>query len=65
MKATSIVLFSKVVNWCSEVINKTTGYDQITEIENKVNESERRFEYTTKKLRELNIDYIVKRVFCL
>ena len=41
------------------MINKTTGYDQITEIEKHVNESERKFEYTTKQLRELNAEYLV------
>lgn len=49
----------KCIDWSSGVINKTTGYDQITELEKAVTESERRFEQTTKELRNLNADYMV------
>ena len=48
----------KCIDWSSGVINKTTGYDQITELEKAVTESERRFEQTTKELRNLNADYM-------
>ena len=50
----------KMVDWLSIVINKATGYDEITAMENHVNESERRFEATTKKLREVNTEYLVQ-----
>ena len=49
----------KTVDWLSVVINKATGYDEITAMEKHVNESERRFEATTKKLREVNTEYLV------
>lgn len=58
-KTKSIAGMWSLSNWINEYINKTTGYDQITAIENSVNEKERIFEETTKKLRELNIDYLV------
>ena len=47
-------------NWINILINKTTGYDQITKLEQEVTVKEHTFEETTKKLRELNIDYIVR-----
>lgn len=50
----------KTVDWLNVVINKATGYDQITAMEKHVNESERRFESTTKKLREVNTEYLVQ-----
>lgn len=59
VKEKSVVGFNALCVWISDVINKTTGYDQITEIEKHVNESERKFEYTTKQLRELNAEYLV------
>ena len=59
VKEKSLVGFNSLCVWISDVINKTTGYDQITEIEKRVNESERKFEYTTKQLRELNAEYLV------
>ena len=58
-KSKSIIGFNALCNWVSDVINRTTGYDQITDIEKQVNESERRFENTTKQLRELNTEYMV------
>ena len=58
-KTKSIAGIWSFSNWLSEYINKTTGYDQITEIERTVNEQEKRFEETTKRLRELNIEYLV------
>lgn len=58
-KTKSIAGFWSLSNWLSEYINKTTGYDVITDIERRVNEQEKRFEDTTKRLRELNIDYLV------
>lgn len=58
-KTKSIAGIWSLSNWANEYINKTTGYDQITAIENQVNEKERIFETTTKQLRELNIDYLV------
>ncbi|KNB42411.1 hypothetical protein JH06_4018 [Blastocystis sp. subtype 4] len=58
VKEKSVVGFNALCVWISDVINKTTGYDQITEIEKHVNESERKFEYTTKQLRELNAEYL-------
>ena len=58
-KSKSIIGFNALCNWVSDVINRTTGYDQITDIEKHVNESERRFETTTKQLRELNTEYLV------
>lgn len=51
--------FNQFIDWSSNVINKTTGYDQITEIEKAVTESERTFEKTTQKLRDLNATYMV------
>lgn len=42
------------------MINRTTGYDQITELEKRVTASERVFENTTRSLRELNTEYLVR-----
>lgn len=62
-KEKSTVGLNALCIWISDVINRTTGYDQITEIEKRVNESERKFEYTTKQLRELNTEYLVRSYY--
>lgn len=65
-KAKSSVRFNQFIDWSSNVINKTTGYDQITEMEKAVIESERVFEKTTQELRDLNASYMVHyRIFKL
>lgn len=58
-KTKSSTSFNQFINWSSNVINKTTGYDQITEMEKAVSESERTFEKTTQELRDLNTIYMV------
>ena len=52
--------FNAICVWMSDVINRTTGYDQITELEKRVTASERVFENTTRSLRELNTEYLVR-----
>ena len=59
-KSQSVIGLNAFCNWVADIINRTTGYDQITDIEKRVNESERRFESTTKQLRELNTEYMVR-----
>ena len=59
-KTKSVAGIWSLSNWINILINKTTGYDQITELEQEVTVKEHTFEETTKKLRELNIDYIVR-----
>lgn len=59
-KKKSINGFNAVCVWMSDVINRTTGYDQITELEKRVTASERVFENTTRSLRELNTEYLVR-----
>ena len=60
VKKKSINGFNAVCVWMSDVINRTTGYDQITELEKRVTASERVFENTTRSLRELNTEYLVR-----
>lgn len=59
-KTKSVAGIWSLSNWINILINKTTGYDQITELEQEVTVKEHTFEETTKKLRELNSDYLVK-----
>ena len=58
-KTKSVAGIWSLSNWINILINKTTGYDQITELEQEVTVKEHTFEETTKKLRELNSDYLV------
>ena len=58
-KTKSVAGIWSLSNWINILINKTTGYDQITELEHEVTVKEHTFEETTKKLRELNSDYLV------
>lgn len=58
-KTKSVAGIWSLSNWINILINKTTGYDQITELEKDVSVKEHVFEETTKKLRELNTDYLV------
>lgn len=60
VKKKSINGFNAACVWMSDVINRTTGYDQITELEKRVTASERVFENTTRSLRELNTEYLVR-----
>ena len=62
-KSKSSVRVNQFIDWSSDVINKTTGYDQITEMEKAVIESERTFEKTTQELRDLNASYMVQ--YCI
>ena len=59
-KTKSVAGIWSLSNWINILINKTTGYDQITKLEQEVTVKEHTFEETTKKLRELNSDYLVK-----